>query len=86
MKNIKNKDLLSCIALVLKELRAENELTQQMVKDDTGIHIGRIETTNHDPSTSTIFELCKYFKVPLSEFYRRIEEVNTNLRITKKEN
>lgn len=83
MKKIKNKELLSSISLVLKELRAKNGLTQQMVKDDTGIHIGRIETTNHDPSSSTIFELCKYFKIPLSDFYRRIEEISINLNITK---
>lgn len=86
MKKIKNKELLSSISLVLKELRAKNELTQQMVKDDTGIHIGRIETTKHDPSSSTIFELCKYFKIPLSEFYRRMEEINTSLEITKEKN
>ncbi|TRZ42481.1 helix-turn-helix domain-containing protein [Robertkochia solimangrovi] len=86
MKKIKNNDLLSSISLVLKELRAERELSQQMVKDDTGIHIGRIETTNHDPSTSTIFELCKYFKIPLSEFYRRVEDINSNLKIQELNN
>lgn len=83
MKKIKNKELLSSISLALKELRHKKELTQQMVKDDTGIHIGRIETTKHDPSSSTIFELCKYFKIPLSEFYQRLEEIDKELKIKK---
>lgn len=84
MKKIKNKELLTSISLAFKELRSNEGLTQQNVKDDTGIHIGRIETTTNDPSSSTIFELCKYFKIPLSEFYRRLEEINPNLKIKKK--
>ncbi len=83
MKKIKNKELLTSISLALKELRAEEGLTQQNVKDDTGIHIGRIETTTNDPSSSTIFELCKYFKIPLSDFYQRLEEINPKLKIKK---
>ncbi|MAU17152.1 MAG: transcriptional regulator [Muricauda sp.] len=83
MKKIKNKELLTSISLAFKELRSNEGLTQQNVKDDTGIHIGRIETTTNDPSSSTIFELCKYFKIPLSEFYRRLEEINPNLKIKK---
>tara|TARA_R110002020_G_scaffold41194_2_gene121479 strand:+ start:581 stop:838 length:258 start_codon:yes stop_codon:yes gene_type:complete len=85
MKKLKNKELLSSISLALKELREKKDLTQQMVKDDTGIHIGRIETTKHDPSSSTVFELCKYFKIPLSEFCKRLEEIDKNLKIKKEE-
>ncbi|KKN82519.1 MULTISPECIES: helix-turn-helix domain-containing protein [Maribacter] len=84
MKNINDKELLTSISIVLKELRAIEGLTQQNVKDDTGIHIGRIETTRNDPSSSTIFELCKYFKISLSQFYKRLEEINPNLNINNK--
>jgi len=84
MKKIKDKELLHAISLVLKELRANEGLSQQNVKDDTGIHIGRIETTRNDPSSSTIFELCKYFKISLSDFYRRVEELNPDLKIKRK--
>jgi transcriptional regulator with XRE-family HTH domain len=83
MKKIKNKELLTSISLAFKELRAKEGLTQQNVKDDTGIHLGRIETTTNDPSSSTIYELCKYFKIPLSEFYQRLEEINPKLKIKK---
>ena len=69
--------------MAFKELRDKEGLTQQNVKDDTGIHLGRIETTTNDPSSSTIFELCKYFKIPLSDFYKRLEEINPSLRIKK---
>ncbi len=69
------------MSLLFKQLRYNAGLTQQNVKDDTGIHIGRIETTTNDPSSSTIFELCEYFKISISEFYRRLEEINPNLKI-----
>lgn len=83
MKKIKDKELLTAISMAFKELRDKEGLTQQNVKDDTGIHLGRIETTTNDPSSSTIFELCKYFKIPLSDFYKRLEEINPSLRIKK---
>ncbi|GLU45108.1 helix-turn-helix domain-containing protein [Allomuricauda sp. NBRC 101325] len=83
MKKLKDKELLTAISLAFKELRAKEGLTQQNVKDDTGIHLGRIETTTNDPSSSTIFELCKYFKIPLSEFYQKLEEINPKLKIKK---
>ncbi len=73
MAQIRDIKLLQKIALVLKELREENELTQEQVYNDTNIHIGRIETAKANLSVTTLSTLCKYFKIKLSEFHRRVE-------------
>jgi transcriptional regulator with XRE-family HTH domain len=87
MEQIKNERLLSAIKLVLKELRAKSGLTQEQVANnikankDLSIHIGRNETGNQNMSVSTLYELCEYYKVPISEFLKRVEEIDRGLKI-----
>lgn len=87
MEQIKNEQLLSAIKLVLKELRAKTGLTQEQVANnikankDLSIHIGRNETGNQNMTVSTLYELCDYYKIPVSEFFKRIEEVDKGLKI-----
>ncbi|KVV13991.1 helix-turn-helix domain-containing protein [Flavobacterium sp. TAB 87] len=87
MEQIKNERLLSAIKLVLKELRAKSGLTQEQVANnirinkDLAIHIGRNETGNQNMTVSTLFELCEYYKEPISEFFKRVEEVDKRLKI-----
>ncbi|EIA08638.1 helix-turn-helix domain-containing protein [Flavobacterium frigoris] len=87
MEQIKNERLLSAIKLVLKELRAKSGLTQEQVANnikankDLSIHIGRNETGNQNMSVSTLYELCEYYKVPISEFLKRVEEIDKGLKI-----
>jgi transcriptional regulator with XRE-family HTH domain len=87
MEQIKNKRLLSAIRLILKELRAETGLTQEQVANnikvnkDLSIHIGRNETGNQNLSVSTLYELCEYYNLSLSEFFKRVEEVDKGLKI-----
>jgi DNA-binding XRE family transcriptional regulator len=73
MAQIRNTDLLRKIAVVLKELREENHLTQDDVYYDTKIHVGRIEAYKVNLSVSTLSELCQYFEISLSDFYKRAE-------------
>lgn len=87
MEQIKNKRLLSAIRLILKELRAETGLTQEQVANnikvnkDLSIHIGRNETGNQNLSVSTLYELCEYYNLSLSEFFKRVEDVDEGLKI-----
>jgi transcriptional regulator with XRE-family HTH domain len=76
MGQIRNSSLLQKIALVIKELRDENNLTQEDVFNETNIHVGRIETAKANVSVSTLAALCKYFKIKLSAFHKRVEELN----------
>ncbi|MBG6109816.1 transcriptional regulator with XRE-family HTH domain [Flavobacterium sp. CG_9.10] len=87
MEQIKNEKLLSAVKLVLKELRAKTGLTQEQVANnikankDLSIHIGRNETGNQNMTVSTLYELCEYYKVPISEFFKQVEEVDKGLKI-----
>jgi transcriptional regulator with XRE-family HTH domain len=73
MGQIKDQKLLQKIALVFKELRETKGVTQEDVYNDTNIHIGRVETANANLSVSTLSALCKYFKLSLSEFFKKVE-------------
>ena len=75
MGQIRDTKLLQKIALVIKELRDARSLTQEEVYNDTNIHVGRIETAKANLSVSTLAALCKYFKIRVSEFHKRVEEL-----------
>ena len=75
MPQLRDKKLLQKIAVVVKELRTEGELSQEDVYNDTNIHIGRIETAKANVSVSTLSALCKYFKIKLSEFHSKVEDI-----------
>ena len=75
MGQIRDTKLLQKIALVIKELREAKNLTQEDVYNDTNIHIGRIETAKANLSVSSLSALCKYFKIPLSEFHKMVESI-----------
>ena len=87
MEQIKNERLLSTVKLVLKELRAKTGLTQEQVANnikankDLSIHIGRNETGNQNMTISTLYELCEYYKIPISDFFKRVEEVDKKIKI-----
>ena len=75
MGQLRDIKLLQKIALVIKELRDAKNLTQEQVYNDTNIHVGRIETAKGNLSVSTLAALCKYFKIRMSEFHKRVEEL-----------
>jgi len=75
MGQLRNTRLLKNIAIVLKQLREGVGLTQDEVYDATKIHVGRIETAKANLSVSTLSALCKYYKITLSEFYKRVEDL-----------
>jgi transcriptional regulator with XRE-family HTH domain len=62
------------IALVLKDLRDENNVTQEDVYNETNIHIGRIEASKGNPTISTLSGLCDYFNIHLSDFFKKVEK------------
>lgn len=89
MGQIKNDKLLKSISLVLKELRSIKTLTQEEVGNDIkankdlNIHIGRIETGRSNISVNTLFVLCDYYEISISDFFRRVEEIDKSLEIKK---
>lgn len=75
MPQVRDKKLLQKIAIVVKKLRTDLNLSQEDVYDDINIHIGRIETAKANISVSTLSSLCKYFDISLSEFHRKVESL-----------
>ena len=75
MPQIRDTKLLQKIAIITKQLREKDDLTQEDVYNDTNIHIGRIETAKANLTVSTLSALCKYFKISLSEFHKKVENL-----------
>lgn len=73
MAQIRDNRILLRIALVLKDLRDEKEVSQDEVYSQTNIHIGRIEAGMSNPTISTLAVLMKYFGIKFSDFFYRVE-------------
>lgn len=75
MSQLREIQLLQKIAVVLKELREQDGVTQETVFGETGIHIGRIETARANVTVSTLSKLCDHFGISLSEFFEKVERL-----------
>ena len=79
-----DKEFLKAISVVSKEFRKDKNVTQETVNNDireasgVAFHIGRIETGQSNFSISTLLLLCEYYKVTLSDFFKRVEEVRNS--------
>lgn len=65
--------LLRAIATRLRELRKAKGVSQETVYEDTGIHIGKIETEKYNITVSTLARLCRYYGISLKTFFERLE-------------
>ncbi len=72
MGQIRNEELLKAIGLWFKAIREKKCLTQEDVFNDTGIHIGRIETAKTNLSVSTIHQLCSYYNISIQDFFYKL--------------
>ena len=64
-----NKELLQKIAVRIKELRERKGASQEDFITDTGINIGRIESSKSNFSVSTLEIICNYFEISLKDFF-----------------
>lgn len=78
-----NKRLLVSIALRIKELRQEHNLSQEAFYNDTGINIGRIERSKRDFSMTTLESICYYFEITLEDFFRGVKYSRTKTKKSK---
>ncbi len=56
----------------LRIIRRQRGLTQESVRFDTDLNIGRIESGKHSVSLTTLADLCDYYDVSLCEFFKSI--------------
>ncbi len=82
-----NEELIQAIYELLKEIRNEDGRNQDDVSADIyndikyNFHIGRLETTGGNMRISTLYELCKTYKIPISTFFKRLEKKYPKLEI-----
>jgi transcriptional regulator with XRE-family HTH domain len=74
MSQRRDEILLRSIGTAVKYLREAKNVSQEDVYNDTGIHVGRIESLNGNPSISTLSDLCCYFEIKLSDFFNLVEK------------
>ncbi len=68
----RNELLVEQVVERLKTVRRERGLTQENVRFDTDLNIGRIESGRHSISLTTLADLCDYYDIPLEEFFKKI--------------
>lgn len=74
MGQVRDERLLKRIALRLKMLREERELSQEQLYNDTDVHVARIEAAKVNVSVSTLSKLCTYFEISLADFFGGMEQ------------
>ncbi len=57
----------------LRTIRHQRGLTQENVRFDTDLNIGRIESGRHSISLTTLADLLDYYQVSFGEFFQDIE-------------
>ena len=74
MKRQRRNDILvEQVVERLKSIRRDRGLTQENVRFDTDLNIGRIESGRHSISLTTLADLCDYYGISLEEFFKEIE-------------
>lgn len=68
----RNSVLIEQVAKRLIELRQERGLTQENVRFDLDLNIGRIEIGQHSISLTTLADLCDYYNITLHDFFKDI--------------
>lgn len=68
----RNDFLVGQVVERLKSIRRERGLTQENVRFDTDLNIGRIESGKHCVSLTTLADLCDYYGISLEDFFRDI--------------
>lgn len=72
-KKKKDTELAKMVAERLKEVRKEKGITQENVRFDLNMNIGRIEIAENCISLPTLKRLCDYYNISLEEFFGGIK-------------
>jgi transcriptional regulator with XRE-family HTH domain len=68
----RDETLIKKIMNRIEHLKKERGVTYLDIFHDTGIHLGRIISQKRDIPISTLSDICKYFGMSLSEFFKGI--------------
>lgn len=68
-KSPKSLKLANYVSTRIKELRTIQGITQEVFYFDTGIHVGRIESSTNHIQIDTLYIICQYLGVSLKDFF-----------------
>ena len=68
----RNDTLIARIVDRLKSIRHARGLTQENVRFDTDLNIGRIEAGQHSITFTALGDFCDYYGISLEEFFKGI--------------
>lgn len=89
MKDFEEIKFKFLICQVLKERRDLLSLSQQKVivdvfeKYDIIVNVGGIEKGDDDISQRTLFLLCEYYRISVSDFFKRVKEIDSDINLDK---
>lgn len=78
-KQVKNTELLKSIVICIQQIRKSKNITLEMFYFDTGIHLARIEQGKQNITVSTLYKICEYFSIQLSDFFLLVEKENNEI-------
>lgn len=67
-----DSSIIESVSDKIKQLRESKGISQETFYIDTDIHIARIESGKSNITISTLSDICKYFNISLSEFFKDI--------------
>jgi transcriptional regulator with XRE-family HTH domain len=71
----KDQEMIKALSVVLKEIRKSRSISQQMVYEETGIHVGRIELGSLNVSVTTLSRLCRFYHVNMIDLFARLQKL-----------
>jgi len=63
------------VSLAIRHFRNEKGVNQDKAYIQTGTHFARLEQGKVDPRISTIYKICDYFEITISEFFEKVESL-----------
>ena len=75
MAHVKDDILIKKIALCIKKIRSETDISLDDFYVDTGIHLARIERGKTNITIATLSKICDYFQLSLKDFFQKLEEI-----------
>ncbi|MEQ8526062.1 helix-turn-helix transcriptional regulator [Gracilimonas sp.] len=66
------------IAQTLKHFRAQKNLSQIALAEESGVHrtmVEKIESLKRRPTMHTIYRLCNAMDISVSEFTQKVDEI-----------
>lgn len=67
------KELSQFVALKIKSLRSESNISQEELIEDTGLNVSLIEMGKTNVTINTILRICQRFDSTMSEFFEGFE-------------